>query len=195
MKSQFKVLIALVATLVVAACANQMEPAQKALAEVEAAVQAASADAQKYLPEQYASVDQKLSELKASFDKKEYAAVVTGAPALLTDVKSLASAAAAKKKEVMDALGAQWTSLSASLPQAVAAIESRLTALAKTKKLPQGVTKDAVTAATSGLTEVKAAWNDATAAFGAGKVDEAVTKAKAVKDKVDEISKSLAISG
>ncbi len=49
--------------------------------------------------------------LKASFDKQDYAAVVAGAPAVLGAARSLATAAAAKKDEVLKALNDKWTAL------------------------------------------------------------------------------------
>jgi hypothetical protein len=191
MKMQFKFVTALLATLVLAACANQMEPAQKALGEIDAAVQAASADAAKYVPNQLEDVTKKVADLKAAFDKKDYKAVIAGAPAVLAEAKGLADAAAAKKTEFMTALNGEWTNLSASLPQAVAAIESRVGMLSKSKKLPSGITKDALAAAQTGLDQAKATWGEATAAFGAGNVEEAVAKAKAVKSRADEIMASL----
>lgn len=42
--------------------------------------------------------------MTASFDKKDYAAVVAGAPAVLAEVNGLAAAAAAKKDEILKAL-------------------------------------------------------------------------------------------
>ena len=187
-------LVALFAGLALAACVNQMEPAKKLIGDVEAAVIAAGADAQQYVPEQVTSVNQRLTELKAAFDKQDYKTVITGAPALLTDAKGLADAAAAKKKEVLEALGARWTTLAAELPQSVAAVEAKLAAVAKTKKLPAGMTKDGLAVAKSGLADAKTAWDDAKAAFGAGNVQAALDKAKVVKAKVDEIATTLGVT-
>lgn len=189
----FRFLLAMLAGLVLAACANLQEPAKKVLADVEATVTAASADAQKYVPEQYAAVSQKLTDMKAAFDKQDYKTVVEGGPALLTEAKGLADAAAAKKTEVLEALNTQWTALATQLPQAVTAIEARLATLKKSHKLPAGVTKDAVAGATSGLADIKSAWAGATSAFGTGDVQGALDKAKAVKANVDEISAKLGI--
>jgi hypothetical protein len=189
-----KFLAALVAGLVLAACANQQEPAKKLLGDVEAAITAAGADAQQYAPEQAASVNQKLADLKAAFDKQDYQTVITGGPALLAEAKGLADSAAAKKKEALEALNTQWTALSASVPQQVAAIEAQLTTIAKTKKLPKGVTKDGVAAAKAGLGELKSGWSEATTSFGAGNLQAALDKAKGVKAKADEMAAALGVT-
>lgn len=185
---------ALVATLALAGCGTQMEPAQKALGEIESALTTAGADAAKYVPDQLKSANDKLTELKAAFEKKDYAAVVTGAPALLAEAKGLADAAAAKKKEFMEALNGQWTSLSGALPQQVTEIENRLGVLEKARKLPDGITKDTLTNAKSGLEQAKTLWGEATAAFGAGNIEEAVTKANGVKARADELVSVLGIT-
>jgi len=193
-KHRTQFLSVLVAGLVLAACASQMEPAKKMLADVEAAVAAAGADAQQYVPDQVAAVNQKLADLKAAFDKQDYKAVITGAPALLNEAKGLADAAAAKKKEVLEALGTQWTALAAELPQSVSAVEAKLATIAKSKKLPSGVTKDGVAAAKSGLAEAKTAWDEAKSAFGSGNVQAALDKAKGVKAKLDEVASKLGLA-
>lgn len=193
MRMQFKFVTAFLAALVLAACGTQMEPAQKALAEVEAALAASGADAVKYAPQKVEEVNGKLAELKAAFEKKDYKAVVMGAPALLADAKALAAEAATKKDEYVKLLGEQWTKMSAALPQATTTIEARIAELKKARKLPEGVTKDAVAAAGPGLEQVKATWTEATAAFGEGKVEDAVMKAKSVQVKVDELLLSLGL--
>ena len=183
-----------VAGLALAACASQMEPAKKLLGDIEAAVTAAGADAQQYIPDQVASVNGKLADLKTAFDKQDYKTVITGAPALLTEARGLADAAAAKKKEVLEALGAQWTQLATELPQSVSAVEAKLATLAKTKKLPAGISKDGVESAKAGLAEAKTAWDEAKASFGSGNVQAAIDKAKGVKAKLEEASAKLGLS-
>src|SRR5271170_1510409 len=129
------------AAIILAACASQKEPAQKLIADIESTVAAASTEAAKYVPDQLADVQTKLGALKASFDKQDYAAVVTGAPAVLTAAQGLATAAAAKKDEVLKALNDGWTGLAGTLPGEVAAIQSRLDLLGKkaNKKMAAGI--------------------------------------------------------
>lgn len=185
---------ALVATLALAGCANQMEPAQKALAEVESTLANSGAEAAKYVPGQLKAVNDKLTELKASFENKDYKAVLAGAPTLLTEAKALADTAAAKKKEFMEALNGQWSQFSRDLPQQVTEIETRLGVLEKARKLPDGITKDTVTNAKAGLDQAKTLWGEATAAFGAGNIEEAVTKANGVKARADELVSVLGLA-
>jgi hypothetical protein len=178
------------AAIILAACAGQKEPAQKLINDIESTVTAASAEAAKYVPDQLADVQSKLGALKASFDKQDYAAVVMAAPAVLSAAQGLATAAAAKKDEVLKALNDQWTSLSGSLPGAVTAIQSRIDLLGKksSKKMAAGID---LAAAKSGLSDATSLWSKAQAAFASGNMDEAVNTAKDVKAKIDALAASL----
>lgn len=180
--------LAVATALLLSACANQMEPAQQAIAGIDSAISAASADAGKYIPEQLSGVQTKLADLKASFDKKDYAAVLAGAPAILADAQGLLGAAAIKKDEVVKAMGGEWTTLAASVPGLVSAVSSRVAVLAKSKHPPAGVD---LAAATSDSADAASLWSKAQAAFSAGNVEEAVTTARAVKAKAEAAAGAL----
>ena len=122
-----------------AACVNQMQPAKYALDNINTTLNAAAADAQKYVPDQFTHAQGRVAELTASFEKKDYAAVLAGAPAVLTEVNGLAGAAAARKDEIMKTLGNEWRGLAASIPQSLSAAQSRIDALSKTKHVPKGI--------------------------------------------------------
>ena len=181
------------AAIMMTACAGQKEPAQKLIGDIESTVTAASTEAAKYVPDQLADVQSKLGDLKASFDKRDYAAVVTGAPAVLSAAQNLATAAAARKDEILKALNDQWTALAAALPAAVAAVQSRIDLLSKksSKKLAAGIDLDT---AKAGVGDAASLWSKAQAAFAAGNLDEAVSTAKNVKAKVDALAVSLKMS-
>lgn len=171
------------ALLVLAACANQMEPAQKALAQIDSAVAAAQPDAAKYIPDQLKSVQDRLAELKADFDRKDYTAALAGAPGLLTDAQALLGAAALKKDEVIKAMGAEWTGLAATVPALVVSVRSRVEGLASARH-----GKIDVAAAKTGITEATDLWNKAQAAFAAGNIEEAVNTAKDVRGKAEAVA-------
>jgi hypothetical protein len=179
-----------VAAILVAACAGQKEPARKLIGDIESTVTAASTEAAKYVPDQLADVQSKLGGLKGSFDKQDYAAVMTGAPAVLSAAQNLATAAAAKKDEVLKALNDEWTGLAGALPAAVTAVQNRIDLLSKksSKKLAAGIDLDA---AKAGVGDAASLWSKAQAAFAAGNLDEAVSTAKDVKAKVEALAASL----
>ena len=179
------------AFLIIAACANQMEPAKNALDNINVTLAAASADAQKYVPDQLSSAQSNVAALTASFDKKDYAAVVAGAPAVLAEVNGLEAAAGAKKDEILKALGSEWRSLAASIPQSVTAVQTRIDELSKTKHVPKGID---LAAAKSGLSDATAAWEKAQSAFKSGNAPDAVPLAKDAMSKVQSAATALKLN-
>ena len=182
--------LASLALIVVAACAGQKEPAQKLISDIDATVTAASVEAAKYVPDQLIAVQSKLGDLKAAFNRQDYPAVMKGAPAVLASAQMLATAAAAKKDELLKTLNDQWTGLAATVPGYLAAIQNRLAFLSKksSKKAAAGIDLAAVSAA---LTDASSLWSKAQAAFAAGNMSEAVTTATAVKAKLTALAAAL----
>jgi hypothetical protein len=173
------------------ACANQMEPAKNALDNINTTLNSVSADAQQYVPDQFTDAQTKAAALTASFEKKDYAAVVAGAPAVLAEVNGLAGAAAAKKDEMAKALGNEWRSLAASVPQSLSAVQARIDALSKTKHAPRDVD---VGAAKSGLADATSAWDKAQEAFKAGNPADAVAGAKDAQGKAASAAAALKLN-
>jgi hypothetical protein len=185
-------LIALSA-LALFACSGQKKPAENLLLETDATIIAASGEAAKYVPQQLAEVQRQYADLKASFEKQDYAGVINAGPAVLGAAQTLATAAAAKKDAVLKVLNDDWAGLAALLPDEESAIQNRLAELSKMtgKKRPSGVDLDASKAS---LSDALSLWSKATAAFAAGNLDEAVATAKAVKGKLDPLAAALKIT-
>lgn len=178
-------------TILFAACVNQMEPAKNALDNINTTLKSVSADAQKYVPDQFAEAQSKAAALTASFEKKDYAAVIAGAPRVLTEVNGLAGAAAAKRDEMAKAVGNEWRSLAAAVPQSLSAVQSRIDELSKTKRVPKGVD---LAAAKSGLADATSAWDKAQEAFKSGNPEDAVTAAKDAQSKIAPAAAALKLN-
>ena len=176
------------AALALGACSNQMEPAQQAIANIDTAVAASSTAAAKYVPDQYKDLQAKVASLKASFDNKDYAAVLAGAPPVLDQAHGIAAGAALKKEEMDTKLTNGWAALTASLPAQVSAVQAKLTSLGKISKPPKGID---VAAAQAAFGDAPAQWKQATAAFATGNIEDASAAATDVAGKVAAAASAL----
>jgi len=179
--------LAVVAALLLGACANQMEPAKQAIDGIESAVNAAT-DAAKYIPEQLAGVQAKLTELKAAFDNKDYKTVMARAPAVLAEAQGLLGATMLKKESVAKAMSAEWPGLAAAVPGLVTQVSARVATLAKSAHPASGID---LAAAKSGSADATLAWSKAQAAFAAGDVEAAVNSAREAKTKAEAAAAAM----
>jgi hypothetical protein len=199
LKSVFAGFLSLaMAAVLLAGCANQMEPAKKAIADIEAAAAAAGPDAAQYIPDQLQAVTSQITDLKMKFDQKDYKGVIAAAPAVLAQAQGLAAAAGTAKQAAeaaaLEALNAEWGTLSTDLPAQLAAVTSRVTILSKSKKLPAGLDAAAFDSAKTGAGEAATLWEQATAAQAAGNVEQAVTTGRQVRDKLNAAMAGLGMS-
>jgi hypothetical protein len=176
--------------ILMAACAGKKEPAQNLIANIDAAVTAASAEAAKYIPDQLKDVQYEAGKLKASFDKQDYPAVLKDGPAVLESAQGLATAAAAKKDQVIKSQSDNWTLMAAAVPDSLTAVQNRIEDLRKpsNKHLAAGVDLDAVKLS---VDQAAGLWSKAQAAFAAGNMDEAVKTAQDVKARVAAAAAAL----
>ena len=177
-----------VIALFAAGCSGQHEPAKLALEEINTAMQLAAEDAPKYLPDQTIFVQKEVAALNAAFEARDYATVVAESPTVLLDAEHLAGAATAKRQEAVMQLMHEWTALDASLPARLAAVKTRLDALAKVRHAPRRMD---VTAIKASVAEVSDVWDKGQAAFDAGRIDEAVALLKEAKPKIDAAATAL----
>jgi hypothetical protein len=186
------------AAALLAGCANQMEPAKKAIADVEAAAVAAGPDAAQYIPDQLQAVTTQISDLKMKFDQKDYKGVLAAAPALLAQAQGLTAAAASAKQAAeaaaLEAFNSEWATLAADVPAQLAAVTSRVGILSKSKKLPAGLDAASFEAARTGVDEARTLWDQATTAQAAGNMEQAVTAARQVKEKLNAAMAGLGMS-
>ena len=109
---------------------------------------------------------------------------------MLDAAQSLATAAAAKKDEVLKALNDKWTALAGSVPGYMTAIQNRIDFLGKkaNKKAAAGIDLDAARVRRE---RGESLWSKAQAAFAAGNMEEAVNTAQSVRAKVEAVAATL----
>lgn len=179
--------LASLAAVLLAACNSQRDPAQRSIEAIDARMTAASAEAAHYVPEQLLDVRNELHDLKTSFDKQDYAAVLLGAPVAMRDAQALTGAAAGRKADLTTVLDRQWARFAERLPGDITALQSRIDVLAKksNRKSAGGID---VAAAQGALREDRGLWSKAQAAFASGNVDEAVTIATSLERGLNDLA-------
>lgn len=186
--------IAATAFLALAACSTQKGPATEAVTAAETALATVREEASRFLPSDLQGVEASVSALKAQLASKDYKSVLANAPALMTSINSLTDATSARKAAV-EAATAEWSTLSADVPQMAAAIQSRLDTLAKSKRLPKNLSQASYDSAKAGYESLKGTWDAANAAAAAGDPVDAVAKAKEVQSKGNEVLALLGMAG
>lgn len=190
-----KMLAAIAATaMLITGCANQKEPAEKAVSQVEASLSQFKADAEKYAAEELQGVEESIAKLKGELAAKNYKAVVMQTPNVASTVAALKDTVAKKKADAEQILAAaqqEWTDLSASVPELMTKLQAKVDSLTKSRRLPKGVDKAAFDAAKAEFETVKSSWAEASAEFSSGMVADAVRRARAAKAKAEELVQKL----
>jgi hypothetical protein len=188
--------ITLAAAVLMAACTSQKEPAEKAVAKIDASLEEIRKDAQVYAADQLLATETSVDRLKANLAKQDYGAVVMGAPSVSAEVSALKETiteAKADAEATVAAAQAEWTDLSAKVPTLVEKLQARVDQLAKTRKYPKGMDKAAFDAARNGFEELKTEWTEASNEFASGEAASAVRKARSAKAKAEELVNQLEV--
>ena len=188
LKRVFAFVLVVLACVLLAACSSDTGPAEQAIKAAEEALNGVKAEAARYVPDQVKAVEDAIKAARASFDKGDYTAALSASKDLAAKAKDLARAAADKKAE----LTKNWEALSAELPKMMEAIQGRLNDMAKAKRM-LGMDKAKLDGAKTGLAAITETWTQATEAFKAGNIADALAKAQPLKDKAAELMASLGI--
>jgi hypothetical protein len=182
--------------VVLMACTSQKEPAENALAKVEASLNEVRADAEQYAAEELKAADQSIANLKSRLANKEYRLVVIESSGVATRIDALKTTIAEAKANAEATLAAaqtEWNDLSASVPPLVEKLQARVDQLTRTRKYPKGMDKAAFEAAKSGFETLKTEWSEAGNEFAAGQAANAVRKARNAKARAEELMNTLEV--
>lgn len=189
-KNRYFVGLLATAMLAVAACSSQQEPATQALNAAESALAGVREEAARYIPDQLKEAESTLSHLKDQLAKKDYRAVIAGAPGLSSLVTKLQGEASSRKAD----FEAEWSSLQSDAGNMIEAIQSRVDTLSKARRLPGNLSKEAFESAKSGLDQMKTTLESANSSVASGNPLDAVTIAKGVQAKGREVLQLLGMN-
>ena len=184
-----RLLAAVLMAAALAACAGQKEPAQQSLTELDAALAKVAEMGQKYVPEEYAEVQEHIAKLKASFDQGEYDTVVAGASKAAAAIRKLQADSIIAKAEYAKQMNAEWSEFSRSMPDTIVAIDKQISRASS--RLPKGMDRDTFKQVVASFDEAKKTWEGAAELGNAGKYEEAVMESRKVQEVVDATMTAL----
>ena len=190
-------IVALAAAAMLAACTSQKEPAEQAVAKIEASLNDVRADAEKYAGDQLKSTEASVNRLKENLAKQDWSGVVVGAPSVAAEVDALKTTVFNAKTDAEATLAAaqtEWTDLSSSVPPMVEKLQARVDQLAKSKKFPKGMDKAGFETAKTDFESLKTEWTEAASEFASGQAANAVRKARGAKAKAEELITKLEVA-
>jgi hypothetical protein len=184
----------LLLSAVLCACGGQKEPAQKAIADAEAAISAMRDEAGNFAPDELKALDESVASLKADFGRNDFKAVRAAAPVLMTRVSAVQETIAAKRAEQVahaEELTSSWNALSTEVPEMVEAVNARVNSLARTRKFPTGMNAGSFENTRAAATEMTQTWQKALGAFANSNMEEAVGSAQQAKQKGADVMSTL----
>jgi len=181
-------------SLVMAACAGQKEPAQQAIADLDAALAKVAEMGEKYMPEEYAEVQAQLAGLKSSFDSGDFDAVVAGAPKAAAAIRKLQADSIIAKADLAKQMNAEWVEIAKTMPDMIVSVDRQISKFAASGRTPKGMDRDAYQQLVASFDEAKKTWTAAAEAGNAGKYEEAVTQSRQVKEVVDATMQALGMA-
>ena len=187
---RMRAIVITLAAAILAACTSQKDPAEKAVAKIQASLDEIRNDAQVYAADQLLAAETSMDRLKANLAKQDYSAVVVGAPSVSSEVSALkerVTEAKADAEATHAAAQAEWSDLSAKVPTLVEKLQARVDQLSKTRKYPKGMDKAAFESAKEGFEALKAEWTEASGEYASGEAAGAVRKARSAKSKAEEL--------
>lgn len=188
-------LAALLAVLLLSGCTDKrMEPAQQAIAEVEAALKSAGTDPAKYTPSRLKDAMDEVGSLKLLFEEKDYAGVLARAPAALAAAKALPAQAAARKGELLATLAQEWSTLETAVPAEIEAVRRQVEDLTRSRKLPEGSTPEMLEAARTGIDDARELWDRAVAEHAADRLEEALTYAGQARQRASSLGAAVGMA-
>jgi uncharacterized protein YbjQ (UPF0145 family) len=174
-----------------AACANQKQPAEQALAAIEKKFQESGAEVQKYVPERYAEVEKSVQSLRDSMAQQDYGDVVTDAAAAEDGLKRAIAEARVKRAQAMVEMETEWNNLSKEMPAMISAMDKKITS--QRGRPPQGMKSDEWKQTVADYDAARDLWSKAVAEITSKTFEASVLAARDAKAKISAIMEKLGV--
>lgn len=169
-----------------AACAKG--PAEAALKAADASIESVKAQAEPFVPEQFAALQADATAARELFNKGDYKGTVEAANAIPAKAQEVLTAAQTRKDE----LTKSFTEVSSSVPTLVQAVTTKVAELKG--KAPKGMDKASFDTATAAVASLGPRWAEITNSFQGGDILSAVEKAKSFKTEVEGLAAQLGVT-
>lgn len=174
-----------------AACANQQQPAEQALAAIEKKFQESSAEVQKYVPDRYAEIEKSIQSLRDSMAQKDYGDVVSNAAAAEDGLKRAIAEARVKRAQAMVEMETEWNELSKTMPAMIGAMDKKITS--QRGRPPQGMKADEWKQTIAEYDAARDSWSKAAAEITSKTFEASVLAARDAKAKIAAIMEKLGV--
>jgi hypothetical protein len=189
MKLGMKIVVLVMVGVFLVACSISKEPAEKAIKSAETAFNAVKEETLKYAPVETRDLEKAILAAKDKYDRNEYDAALKAATALPDRINQLVTLAGGRKTEWVK----NWESLNKELSAMTDALQAKIEELSKRKKLPPGIDKAKLDEARTAQASITQMWTEAKNSYAAGQLNDAVTRAKSVRDKAVEAMTALGL--
>lgn len=166
--------------LLVAACTTARSRAETAIAQAEEALRPISTEAQRVVPDQLKSLTDAVAVAKDMVTRREYDSATAMVQDVPTRTDSLAQAIVREKS----AITSEMNVLNVAMPRNLAALKSKVDELSGRRRLPRDLTPEKLDSVRATYTEGMEEWPRIMAAYNAGELHDAVTRATALKQRV-----------
>lgn len=175
----------------VAACASQKEPAEQALAAVEAKFEESAAELQKYLPERHAEIEASVASLRESMSNENYSDVVAEAGQVQQSLKRAIGESRVRRAQLLVEMESEWDEMAKTMPTMVAAMDKKISS--QRGRPPKGMTGDAWKQTIAEYDAARDAWGKAAAGLTRANFEESVLTARDAKVKIAAIMEKLGV--
>ena len=179
------------ATLGLAGCGSQKEPAEQAMAAIEKTLADSGAQVEKYLPDRYQAIDVRIQALRDAMAQEQFGQVVSDAAGVTDELRRAVADAMIERAKTRAAMETEWTALIESMPGMIAAVDKKLAV--QGSRPPKGMDKDTWKALVESYDAARESWGKAAAEMTTANFEATVLTGREAKTTIAGIMGTLGL--